>query len=110
MIKDGIEIEKNNNMIHFFGCSQKYGRNYLYSKDFTFGEWDFFKDNRSLKELHSFHDWGKNPRLDKTIDRVILMYRYMEKEQSEQGNSRYLAKAGRNRHVRRCKAAEEWER
>lgn len=80
MIKNGITIEKRDNKINFYSCSEKYGRNYLYTKSFTLGEYLYFRGDRSMDELHSFHDWGKNPRLDKTIKRVIKMCKYVEKD------------------------------
>ncbi len=33
-----------------------------------------------MNELHSYHGWNKNPRLDDTIDRVIMMCRYVERD------------------------------
>lgn len=80
MIKNDVVIEKKNNQISFFSCSEKYGRNYLYSKPFTLGEYLYFKDDRSMNELRAFHDWGKNPRLDKTVKRVLKMCKYIEKD------------------------------
>lgn len=80
MMKSGVTIEKKDNKISFYSCSEKYGRNYLYTKAFTLGEYKYFSRDRSMQELRSFHDWGKNPRLDKTIKRVIRMYQYVEKE------------------------------
>lgn len=80
MIKNGVTIEKKDNKISFYSCSEQNGRNYLYTKPFTLGEYLYFRGDRSMEELHSFHDWGKNPRLDKTIKRVIQMCRYVEKD------------------------------
>lgn len=80
MIKNGVRIEKKDNKISFYSCSEKYGRNYLYTKPFTLGEYLYFRNDRSMAELHSYNNWGKNPRLDKTIKRVIMMCRYIEKD------------------------------
>lgn len=80
MIKNGVTIEKKNNQISFYSCSEKYGRNYLYTKPFTLGEYLYFRDDRSMKELYAFRNWGKNPRLDKTVKRVIKMCKYIERD------------------------------
>ena len=62
MIKNGVTIEKKDNKISFYSCSEQNGRNYLYTKPFTLGEYLYFRGDRSMEEHHSFHDWGKNPR------------------------------------------------
>jgi len=80
MIKNGVTIVKKNNKISFYSCSEKYGCNYLYTKAFTLGEYIYFRNDRSMTELYSFRKWGKNPRLDKTIKRVIKMCKYIEKD------------------------------
>ena len=84
MIKNGVSIEKKNMQISFYSHSEKYGRNYLYTKQFTLGEYLYFKNDRSMKELHSFCGWGRNPRLDKTVKRVLKMCRYIEKDLEEE--------------------------
>lgn len=84
MIKNGVVIKKSNDRISFFGCSEAYGCNYLYTKPFTLGEWLYFKDGRSMDEIHSFNKWGRNPRLDKTIKRVLSMKKYIEKDLERQ--------------------------
>lgn len=80
MIKNGVTIKKENNKISFYSVTEQNGCTYLYTKPFTLGEYLYFRDARSMAELHSFHGWGKNPRLDKTIKRVIKMCKYMEKD------------------------------
>lgn len=84
MIKNGVVIKKSNDRISFFGRSETYGCNYLYTKPFTLGEWLYFKDGRSMDELHSFNKWGSNPRLDKTVRRVLSMKQFVEKDLGHQ--------------------------
>lgn len=94
MIKNGVTIEKKDNKLHFYSYSRQNGSTYLYSKPFTKGEYLYFRGNRSMDELYSFHDWGKNPRLDKTIKRVIQMCKYVEKDMdSVRGYNPYLITA-----------------
>ena len=83
MLKNGVTIEKKDNKIHFYSCSEQNRCIYLYSKPFTLGEYLYFRGDRSMDVLYSFHNWGKNPRLDKTIKRVIKMCKYVEKDFSD---------------------------
>ena len=79
-MKNRIEIKKSNNQIHFYLRSEKYGRQYLFSKPFTNGEYQYFKDGCSENQLRSYNRWNRNPRLDKTVQRVIRMCGYIERD------------------------------
>ena len=80
MMKNGVIAEKKDNKLSFYSFSETFGRNYLYTKPFTQGEWRYFQKARSMNELYGFRRWGRNPRLDKTVKRVIQMQKYVEKE------------------------------
>lgn len=48
------------------------------------GVWKYFKNGRAVSEIMAFRAWNKNPRLDKTIVRLLSMIRYIKREQEQQ--------------------------
>ena len=79
-MRNKITITKSNNKIHFYlvtGGKQYY----LFSQDFSKGVYEFFRSGRSEAELHSFKLWHRNPRLDKTIEKIPMYIRYVMKEE-----------------------------
>lgn len=93
-MKDRIEIFKDDkNQVHFYFMSEKYGKQPLFTKPFSKvgkGVFHYFQNGRSENELHSFRGWDKNPRLDNTINRVLKMCRYVEKEQERELSMDYM--------------------
>lgn len=53
---------------------------YLFSQNYTKGVYDFFKNGRSVNELKQFKRWKKNPRLDKTIEKIPIYRTYVMRE------------------------------
>lgn len=53
---------------------------YLFTQDYTKGVYDFFKSGRSSNELRQFKNWRKNPRLDKTIEKIPIYRAYVMRE------------------------------
>lgn len=53
---------------------------YLFTQDYTKGVYDFFKHGRSANELRQFKNWRKNPRLDKTIEKIPIYRTYVMRE------------------------------
>lgn len=80
-MKNKIIISKSNEKIHFYLISNG-KRHYLFSQDFSKGVYQFFRSGRSESELHKYSLWRKNPRLDKTIEKIPMYLRYVLKEDS----------------------------
>lgn len=53
---------------------------YLFTQNYTKGVYDFFKNGRSANELRQFKKWRKNPRLDKTIEKIPIYRAYVMRE------------------------------
>ncbi len=53
---------------------------YLFTQNYTKGVYDFFKNGRSANELRQFKKWRKNPRLDKTIEKIPIYRTYVMRE------------------------------
>ena len=80
-MKNKIIVHKSNERLHFYLISNG-KRNYLFTQDFSKGVYQFFKSGRSESELHKYNLWRKNPRLDKTIEKLPLYMRYVLKEEA----------------------------
>ena len=80
MKKDMIMIYKKPGIINFYLVT-KAGRYFLFSQDFSKGVFEFFRRGKSFGELRSFKRWRKNPRLDKTIEKLPLYVQYVLKEE-----------------------------
>lgn len=78
-MKNKISVTKKNNKINFYLVSG--GKSYyLFTQDYSKGVYEFFQGGRSESELHKYKLWRKNPRLDKTIEKIPLYTRYVLKE------------------------------
>lgn len=75
-----IIINKTPDMLHFYWQNKNIGKLYLFSQKFSKGVFDFFRLGRSAKEVLSFKQWHRNPRLDKTIAKFPMYMRYALKE------------------------------
>jgi len=68
--KARVTVTKKDDQIHFYlKCGG--GTTYLFSQKYTKGVYDFFRCGRSDPELHKFHNWGRNPRFDHTIEKCV---------------------------------------
>ncbi len=77
-MKNKIIVSKLNEKLHFYLVSNG-KRHYLFTQDFSKGVYQFFKSGRSESELHKYNLWRKNPRLDKTIEKIPMYMRYVLK-------------------------------
>ena len=80
-MKNKVLVSKSNDKIHFYLIANG-RRHYLFSQDYSKGVYQFFRNGRSESELHSYKLWNKNPRLDKTIEKIPMYARYALKEDS----------------------------
>ena len=74
-----VVITKSNDSLNFYMIFKKV-KLYLFSQQFTKGVYDYFKNGRSENEIRAFKNWGKNPRLDKTLSKIPMYKKYALKE------------------------------
>ena len=76
-MKNRISIVKRSEQdkIEFYLTSDK-GTNYMFSQRFSKGVYDYFRGGRFEHEILEFNQWDKNPRLDKTIEKLPMYIRY----------------------------------
>lgn len=77
-MKNRINVQRNNHNLDFYLRSNN-GEFYLFSQDYSKGVYEYFKHGRSVNEIRKFNKWKKNPRLNKTIDRLPHQIQYVEK-------------------------------
>lgn len=78
-MKDKITITKTNDKLNFF-LNAKIGKFFLFSQNFSKGVYIFFQNGKSESEIKAFKKWNKNPRLDKTIEKIPMYTKYVRKE------------------------------
>lgn len=79
-MKNTVVITKVDDKINFYLLSAEYGRKYLFTSNYSKGVYEYFRKGRSENELRTYRSWNRNPRLDKSVGRVIIMSKYVEKE------------------------------
>lgn len=80
-MKNKISVTKGDNKIHFYLWSSG-KRYYLFTQNFSKGVYQFFQNGRSEAELYKYKNWRKNPRLDKTIEKIPLYMHYVLREEA----------------------------
>ena len=86
MKKERIEITKSNNYIHFYYvCADQ--RHLMFSQVFSQSVYKYFRYGRSVNEVLSYNGWDRNPRLEKTLERLPYMISYIRKEYQLPGGS-----------------------
>ena len=78
-MKSKIIVTKKNDKIHFF-LQTNGGRFFLFSQSFSKGVYQFFCKGKSESEIQAFNKWNRNPRLDKTIEKIPFYTKYVRKE------------------------------
>lgn len=73
-----ITVSKANDMITFYLHSGG-KRFFLFVQKYSKGVYDFFAGGRSESEIRNFKAWNKNPRLDKTISKIPLYVKYVDR-------------------------------
>ncbi len=74
-----ITIIKENDLLHFYLCTERSSA-YLFTQEYSKGVYDYFLRGRFDCELHEYKQWNKNPRLDKTIEKIPMYMRYVLSE------------------------------
>ncbi len=78
-MKNRIVITKENDKIHFYlHCSR--GTHYLFSQSYSKQVYQYFHNGKYENEIKNFKDWKRNPRLNKTIERIPRQTAYILKE------------------------------
>lgn len=77
-MKSRIDVRRDQQKLHFYLHSND-GEFYLFSQNYSKGVFEYFKNGRSVNEIRKFDKWKKNPRLNKTIDRLPPQIQYVEK-------------------------------
>ena len=78
-MKKRITITKTDEKLHFYLVTER-SRSYLFTQGFSKGVYDYFRRGRSERELHEYKQWNKNPRLDKTIEKIPMYTQYVLRE------------------------------
>ncbi len=78
-MKSKIIVTKKNDKINFF-LQDKDSCFFLFSQNFSKGVYQFFCKGKSESEIQAFKKWNRNPRLDKTIEKIPLYTKYVRKE------------------------------
>lgn len=78
-MKEKITITKSDNSLHFYLTTDK-GRAYLFTQHFSKGVYDYFRKGRSQRELYGFKQWDRNPKLNKTIEKIPIYIKYVQSE------------------------------
>ena len=78
-MKSKITVTKKNNKINFYLHTDG-GNFFLFSQNFSKGVYQFFCKGKAESEIITFKKWNRNPRLDKTIEKIPLYTKYVRKE------------------------------
>lgn len=78
-MKKRIKVTKTGEMLHFYLVTKR-GCTYLFAQGFSKGVYDYFRKGRSEHELNEYKQWNKNPRLDKTIEKIPMYMQYVLRE------------------------------
>ena len=71
-VKKNVEVE----VLNFYLVSRA-GSNYLFTQKFSKGVYEYFKNGKSEREVKAFNKWEKNPRLNKTIEKIPTYTKYV---------------------------------
>ena len=64
----------------YFYLKSKKGIQYLFMQRYTRAVYEYFHKGISEGQLRSFKDWDRNPRLDKTIEKLPLYINYVVRQ------------------------------
>ena len=76
-----ITIVKEEKKLNFYLQTDR-GRFYLFTQPFFNLFYQYFSAGKSERELLAYKKWNKNPRLDKTIEKIPLYIHYVLKEEN----------------------------
>ena len=78
-MKNRIKVDKGWDKLDFYLVmnGESY---YLFTEKYSKGVFQYFQQERLEKEILEFRGWRKNPRLNKTIEKIPMYVRYVMKE------------------------------
>ena len=81
MKKNKVIVKNHNRKLEFYLLSEN-RRFYLFTQKYSKGVYNFFCDGKSENEIRHYKKWDKNPRLDKTIEKLPVYIQYVLLEAS----------------------------
>ena len=78
-MKNRIIINSGCDVMNFY-LENEYGTYYLFTQKYTPGVYNYFRNGRRESEIRAFRGWEKNPRLDKTIEKLPMYVKYVMRE------------------------------
>lgn len=78
-MKKKITVKSMNNHLYFYLRSDQ-GEQLLFMQKFTRGVYRYFRNGISESQLRAYHYWNRNPRLDKTIEKLPIYITYVMRE------------------------------
>ena len=75
--KNKVIVSKADDKLNFYLLVSGKTKFYLFTQAYTKGVYQYFQNGRSEKEIRTFRRWNRNPRLDKTIEKLPLYIRYV---------------------------------
>ena len=78
-MKKKITVRSIDNYLYFYLRSEQ-GEQFLFTQKFTRGVYRYFRNGISESQLRAYRCWDRNPRLDKTIERLPAYITYVMRE------------------------------
>ena len=78
-MKRKITVKKSADSLSFYLMTEL-SPVFLFTQRFSKGVYEYFRKGRSEAEIKAFKRWNRNPRLDKTIEKLPLYLHFAQKE------------------------------
>ena len=78
-MKNKITVTKSGNTLSFYLLGHT-SHMYLFTQRFSKGVYEYFRKGKSETEIKTFKNWNRDPRLDKTIEKLHLYIQFAQKE------------------------------
>lgn len=78
-MKNRITVMSKNDTLYFY-MMHKGEKMYLFSQKYSKGVYEFFRNGRSESEVKAYKQWNRNPRLDKTIEKIPMYIHFALRE------------------------------
>lgn len=79
LMKKKITVKSMNGHLFFYLRSDR-GEQFLFVQRFTGGVYRYFRNGISENQLRAYRGWNRNPRLDKTIEKLPVYITYVMRE------------------------------
>lgn len=78
-MKKKITVKPFNGHLYFYLRSDL-GEHFLFTQKFSGGVYHYFRNGISENQLRAYRGWDRNPRLDKTIEKLPAYITYVMRE------------------------------